>query len=125
MYSFQELVRQWCYWCFGAEITDNKEERAHRFLEEALELFQSCERPQEEAEILVKYVYGRPTGKMTQEVGGVMVTLAALCNANNISMDKAGEVELQRVWDNIEKIRTKQAAKPKNISTAARALPSS
>lgn len=43
-----------------------------------------------------------------------MVTLAALCVANRIDMSACGEVELKRVWTNIERIREKHAAKPKH-----------
>jgi hypothetical protein len=61
----------------------------------------------------VDYTFDRPVGDKFQEVGGVMLTLAALCCAQNIFMDIAGNTELDRVWDNLEKIRAKQKAKPK------------
>lgn len=41
-----------------------------------------------------------------------MVTLAAYCNAHDLSMQQAAEQELERVWTKVEKIRAKQAAKP-------------
>lgn len=66
----------------------------------------------EDAVALVQYVYERPVGIPDLEVGGVMVTLAALCSASDINMDDAGEGELKRNWDRIETIRSKQAAKP-------------
>lgn len=66
----------------------------------------------EDAMALVDYVYGRPVGVPDLEVGGVMVTLAALCSASEINMDEAGDGELKRNWDRIETIRAKQAAKP-------------
>jgi hypothetical protein len=47
-------------------------------------------------------------------VGGVMVTLAALCYANEQSMEDAGEKELKRIWTKVDQIRAKQAAKPKH-----------
>ncbi|WP_431300640.1 hypothetical protein [Tabrizicola sp. BL-A-41-H6] len=61
---------------------------------------------------MVDYVFDRPTGAQEQEIGGVMVTLAALCNAIELSMDDAGEKELARNWERIEAIRRKQASKP-------------
>jgi hypothetical protein len=110
---FQDRVLPWLVTCFGAEIAADRTERNHRFLEEALELVQSlgCERS--EAHQLVDYVFDRPTGKPAQEVGGVMVTLAALSLANGLDMHEAGETELMRIWDKVEAIRAKQAAKPK------------
>lgn len=43
-----------------------------------------------------------------------MVTLAALCLANDADMHAAGWVELDRIWGKVEAIRAKQAAKPKH-----------
>jgi NTP pyrophosphatase (non-canonical NTP hydrolase) len=110
--SFQRQVNYWCIACFGQEITSDTKERNHRFLEEGLELVQTCGCTQEEAHQLVDYVFGRPLGEVKQEMGGVMVTLAALANAQQISMEQCGDDELARVWTKIEKIRAKQAAKP-------------
>lgn len=113
---FQARVQPWMMACFGPEIAANRIERNHRFLEEALELVQACGSTQSEAHQLVAYVYGRPQGDINQEVGGVMVTLAALCLANEIDMHEGGEVELRRINapDMIEKIRAKQAKKPRH-----------
>lgn len=111
--SFQQRIHDWMLACFGAEIAADKLERNHRFLEEALELVQACGCSQGEAHQLVDYVFGRPVGEVAQEVGGVMVTLAALCQAQGIDMAKAGETELARVWTKVETIRAKQASKPK------------
>ena len=84
-------------------------------MEESLELVQSLGCTQEECHRLVDYVFGRPIGEPHQELGGVMVTLAALCNAYpDMQMDEAGYKELNRCWNNIEKIREKQKNKPKS-----------
>lgn len=66
-----------------------------------------------DAHQLVDYVYARQIGVLPQEVGGVLVTLAALCSACGLDVDKCGESELGRIWSAIDKIRAKQAAKPK------------
>lgn len=110
--KFQFLVNQWMLQCFGAEIAADTQERNHRFLEEALELVQSCGCSVSEAHQLVDYVFNRPVGEKGQEVGGVAVTLAALCNAQQISIGEESERELIRIWQKIEQIRAKQAAKP-------------
>lgn len=111
--SLQRRVKPWMLTTFGAEIAADKVERNHRFLEEALELVQACGCVQNEAHQLVDYVYGRPQGEINQEVGGVMITLAALCLANGFDMHAAGETELARIWTKVEQIRAKQAAKPR------------
>lgn len=112
--QFQSRVQPWMMECFGPVIAADRTERNHRFLEEALELVQATGCTQSEAHQLVDYVFGRHVGEPVQEVGGVMVTLAALCLANNIDMHDAGDTELARIWTNVEAIRAKQAAKPKH-----------
>ncbi|MGK5024622.1 hypothetical protein [Janthinobacterium sp. RB2R34] len=112
--SFQVRVQPWLLATFGPEIPADRAERNHRFLEESLELVQSCGCTAREAHQLVDYVFGRPVGERTQEVGGVMVTLAALCLAQGLDMHAAGELELARIWTKVEAIRAKQAAKPKH-----------
>ncbi len=110
--SFQERVGNWLKACFPAAVRSDRAERTHRFLEEALELAQANGCSRNDAIALVQYVYGRPVGVPASEVGGVMVTLAALCSASGIDMDEAGNGELKRNWDRIDTIRAKYAAKP-------------
>lgn len=112
--KYQERVYEWSKTCFGTEIAKDKVERNHRFLEEALELVQACDITKEECHQLVEYVFNRDIGEKEQEVGGVMTTLAALCNAQGIDMEDAAETELSRVWTKLKQIRTKQANKPKD-----------
>jgi hypothetical protein len=109
---FQDRVGDWMLACFTPEIVADKLERADRFIEEALELVQATGYCRERAHALVEYVFNRPVGEAFQEVGGVKVTLAALCNPHGINMDAAAEAELARVWTKIDKIRAKQASKP-------------
>lgn len=111
---FQDRVQPWMMECFGPEISGDREERNHRFLEESLELVQACGCTASEAHQLVDYVFGRPVGEKGQEVGGVRVTLAALCLAHELSEDEEAERELARIWTKVEQIRAKQAAKPKH-----------
>lgn len=111
---FQKRVLDWLMSCFSMEICRDRQERNHRFLEEALELVQSLGCTQSEAHQLVCYVFGRPAGEPDQELGGVQVTLAALCYPNDLDMAAAAERELARVWTKIDAIRAKQAAKPKH-----------
>jgi hypothetical protein len=113
--DFQSRVQPWMLACFNAEIAADRLERADRFIEEALELVQSGGYSKDRAHALVEYVYGRPQGDINQEVGGVMVTLAAYCLAFGVDMHTEAERELARINhpEIIEKIRAKQAAKPK------------
>jgi len=112
--TFQKRVLAWLMECFSMEVCRDGTERNHRFLEESLELVQSLGCTRSEAHQLVDYVFDRPTGEPMQELGGVQVTLAALCFPHDLDMHQAAETELARVWTKIEKIRAKQAAKPKH-----------
>lgn len=111
---FQSRVQPWMLECFGAEIAADRLERGDRFLEEALELLQSGDYPRDRIAALVDYVYGRPAGEPPQEVGGVMVTLAAYCLAHDLDMHAAAEAELARILqpEIVARIRAKQATKP-------------
>jgi hypothetical protein len=111
---FHERVQDWLKACFTEEICGDRVQRNHRFLEEALELVQSLGCTTSEAHQLVDYVFGRPVGDPTQELGGTIITLHALASANNMDVAAAGETELVRVWTMIDKIRAKQDAKPKH-----------
>ena len=112
--TFQGWVGKWMLDCFTPEIAADIVERNDRFLEEALELTQACCYNRARAHALVDYVFNRPIGDSSQEVGGVLVTLAALCNPNQIDMELAGQTELNRIFqpEIMEKIRAKQKTKP-------------
>ncbi len=111
--SFQARVQPWMMACFGPMISADVAERNHRLLEEVLELVQACGASATEAQRVVDYVYSRPVGEKTQEIGGVMVTLAALCLAHGLDMHAAGELELASIWNKVEAIRDKQTRKPR------------
>lgn len=113
--NFQQQVNEWMQACFGAVLSKDKMERNHRFLEEALELVQSLGCTKSEAHQIVEYVFNRPMGEPCQELGGVMITLAALSTAASLNMFTCGEEELERIWKYVEQIRTKQQGKPKHL----------
>lgn len=115
MNDFQPKVEAWIKDCFGSLASQNPRDRGDRFIEEALELAQSNGYTRERVEELLDYVYSRPAGEPSQEVGGVMVTLAGYCSVIGVNMQEAAETELARVStpEIIEKIRTKEANKPK------------
>lgn len=107
LFSFQARVALWMEATFGPEISADRLERNDRFIEEALELVQATEYPKERAHELVEYVYGRPKGEVNQEIGGVMVTLAAHCLAHGLDMHTEAERELTRIWTKVDQIRAK------------------
>jgi hydroxypyruvate isomerase len=109
--TFQSRVQDWMVACFGTTIPRDKTERSHRFIEESIELAQALGCSKSHVIELVEYVYSRPIGAASQEIGGTLVTLAALCSANDEELAALGEAELLRVWQNIETIRKKRERK--------------
>lgn len=111
--SFQSRVAEWMSQCFIPSLYSNMTERGDRLLEEVLELLQAHGYDQNRVTTLVEYVFGRPVGEPTQEVGGVMVTLAGYCWIAGLDMRAAGGTELARICqpEVMAKIRAKQEAK--------------
>lgn len=92
----QDEITKWVIRCFGSKAM-SLQERANRFLEEALELYQASGLPKEQALKLLDYVYGRPVGEPGQEIGGVGISLLALAEALNVSADAEEFSEFSRV----------------------------
>lgn len=111
--TFQSQVDLWMKKCFEASVISDVQERGDRFLEEALELLQASGYDRNRVAGLVSYVFDRPVGDKSQEVGGVMVTLSAFCSTLGIDMQKEGDIELARINDPavLKKIQAKQKAK--------------
>ncbi len=123
--TYQDNVAEWMMKCFGADITNSLEERCFRFFEEAGELCQALGMTEQQALDLVTYTWGRDKGEPVQEVGGVMVTLAAMCHAAGLDMAAAGKTELTRIDtpETIDRIKRKHHAK--TFRTSHSALPCS
>lgn len=111
--SFQYKCWEWVVQAFGSEDATDPFIRVQRFLEEAIELAQALGFSRENAHKMVDYVYGRPVGEVTQEVGGVMCTLGSLCEAIGVDMHAAGVMELLRAIKMIDTIKEKHKSKPK------------
>lgn len=92
----QVVVVEWGRRAFGADHMANKIVRAARFFEEAAELVQAIGLPADHAMRAFNHVYGREPGKVSQEAGGVGVTLMALCDAVGLSADQCEVAEINR-----------------------------
>ena len=112
-HAFQADVARWMDQCFLPSLYSNMTERGDRLLEEVLELLQAHGYDSARVPTLVNYVFGRPVGEPAQEVGGVMVTLAAYCSVAGLSMQADGQAELDRINqpEVMARIRAKQEAK--------------
>ncbi len=104
----------WAKKCFGIIPVVNKQERYLRFIEEAVELAQIGLTEKQVIDV-VKHVYSRSSGKVSQEIGGVLNCLANLATSEDVHLSVAAEEELTRITANIDKIREKQNEKPDSI----------
>ncbi len=107
--DYQDRTAKWVETCFGPEDGMDVRERANRFMEEAIELFQAAGGTEDDVSQLAGHVFSKPVGDPDQETGGVLLTLSALSNAQKIDMLVAGENELDRVWTIFPRIRAKHA----------------
>lgn len=111
----QKHVKEWTYRCFDHVVANDLEERNHRFFEEAVELVQAGGYTQEQAHAMIDYVYERPVSAPENEVGGVTVTLMALCMAHEIDLVDITIEELYKIEKQIDVIRKKWRTKPDTL----------
>lgn len=92
----QDIVAETVRAHFGEESLNSVLERGIRFLEESIELFQAAGGFEDVAQLLVRYVYGRPKGDPAQEIGGVGVTLMALAESLKLNAEVCVTEEVTR-----------------------------
>lgn len=85
----QRLVHNWVVSTFGPEHAGSLPQRATRFLEEAIELFQVCGGDKEMAHKLLDFVFAKDVGQLEKEIGDVGLTLLSVAAAAAVSADKA------------------------------------
>jgi hypothetical protein len=113
---FQTRVAAWVFETFGDDLRHNKPTRDHRFMEEAIELYQALGHPIDRLWQVACDVYAKEPGDPKQELGGVQTTLAALSEGHGLDMVEARETELARMWTKVEAIRAKAASKSKYVT---------
>jgi hypothetical protein len=91
-------ILDWAVKAFGP-VAKNRDERAIRFAEEAIEVGQTEGVTKEQMLMLVERVYSRPIGDIRQEIGGAMFTLEALCA--NIGLNPTIECDIE--FDRVQK----------------------
>lgn len=117
------LMLDWAVRAFGASAL-NRDERAARVAEEAIEIAQAEGVTLETIQRIAARVYERPPGEIGREIGGTAVTLAVLAEnlGRNVEQDMLAE------WDRVlskppehwaEKHRQKVAAGTADLSEVA------
>lgn len=105
-------ITEWLNRVWPSQLHD-VEERALRFGEETLELLQADGITREQAHALVEQVFDKPIGAAEQELGGVLVTLAAYMAVAQRDGVHAFMTEFNRVneADVIDRIQAKHKMK--------------
>lgn len=93
----QAEVIVWARRVFGDDEAVSLPQRGLRLLEEAIGAFQAAGGNPGQAHRLIDYVFSRRAGVLSQELGGVGVTVLALAAAAGISADEAERMEIERV----------------------------
>lgn len=111
--ALQTRIARWVVEAFGNKIFHDRQERARRVLEEAIELAQSENIELAQAERLLKHVYSRPAGRPEQEAAGVGTTLFSWAAATDNDLLDLVETEYRRITDpeTMKKIRLKNLEK--------------
>lgn len=93
------LVLRWAHKTFG-DIALRRDERAMRFVEEAIELVHAEGLPADTVRKIIDRVYARPAGDVRKEIGQAQLTLD--CLAQNIGIGTYPES--LREWERIKAI---------------------
>lgn len=90
----QKQATAWAERCFGRAVVEDRQERATRILEEAIELAQAEGLGEELVARMTSRVYAKPPGDPRQELGGLGVCVLVYAEAVGVSADavEAGEV---------------------------------
>lgn len=96
--EIQNRVMAWCKEVHANHPDwDSMRTRVHRFIEEAIELAQSCDVPSIDIDRLVAHIYKRPRGDRRKEIAGVMMGILALTAVDGSSLHELTCVELERI----------------------------
>lgn len=86
----------WAVETFG-DVANDKEERAMRFLEEAVELVMSLGLQPETLQMIAARVYSRPKGDRWREFGQAQLTLELLGEVFSIDPQQRASIEFERI----------------------------
>lgn len=113
----QKKVLDWAVENFGV-IATNRDERAARLIEEAVEVAQAEGVPLEIVQRIVERIYSRPPGELSQEIGGLAITLDALAENAGLDVTVEAERELERITSKSKEWWTKKHAEKVEAGTA-------
>lgn len=92
----QGWIMEWAERNFGA-VARSRAERAARCVEEAIKVAQAERLPIEVLLKIVHRVYGRPSGDIIQEIGGLFITMEALAEVAGLDAEQCAQAEYGRI----------------------------
>ena len=92
----QKRIFDWSVETYGPSAA-TFDERALRFLEEALELAQACGIEEDMVGRLAARVYEQEPGPVFKELGQTALMLEALSECRNTDLDEAANAEFERI----------------------------
>jgi NTP pyrophosphatase (non-canonical NTP hydrolase) len=93
----QRIMWDWGGRAFGHSHMLDLKTRALRMVEEAIELAQAAGVNESDLHSLTTQTYARPRGAVAQEIGGVLVTTAVICELIGTTVSEEMEREARRV----------------------------
>jgi hypothetical protein len=93
----QEQVFKWVTAAFGVDHANSLPARSTRFLEEAIELYQAAGGDLAMAHKLLDFVFSRPVGDLSKEIGAVGLTLLSVAATAGVSCNGEEDREVVRV----------------------------
>lgn len=108
MKRLQILAYSWAIRCFGKDHVDDPRVRFLRLLEEVAEAAQVCFVEKDKLIEVIEKVYSRPMGELSQELGGIAVTFAVVCESQGYQIPDLLMTELNRVLSKPESHFTKR-----------------
>lgn len=125
IYSIDRFSRDAMAWRTETLGRPMSEVASLRVAEEFCEAVQSLGVTLADFIALAANVWIKPRGDLKQEIGGVMMTLAVLCEVQGISLSEAASTELQRAIGKSSEIQEKERKKPHAWSQVTASLPHS
>jgi hypothetical protein len=117
-----EAILAWTVRTFG-RVADHPHERAMRFLEEAMELAQSCGLSRETANAITERAYSRRAGEIDKELAQAGMTLEALAAHLGLDLSSAITNEFSRVREIPQEEWERRHAAKKRVGITADAAP--
>lgn len=111
--EFQLAIESWVMTAFGYDVLKNRKERCLRALEEVTELAQCGLVSREQAHAIIDQVYDKPVEpNPSKEIAGSLLTILSTASAFDVhNVEIPLNAELDRVWNNIDKVRASQLTK--------------